>query len=50
VVLRADEYRAQAAECLRHANQARDPETKRQYEELARQWQLMAERAEKQQR
>ena len=50
VVSRADEYRAQAAECLRHANQTRDPETKRQYEDLARQWQLMAERAEKQQR
>ena len=27
---------AQAAECLRHANQARDPETRRQYEDLGR--------------
>jgi len=49
VVSRTDEYRAQAAGCLKHAKETRDFEVKRQYEDLARQWLIMAERAEKQQ-
>jgi hypothetical protein len=44
---RSDEFRAQAAECHRLANRCRDL-AKTQYEDLARQWLELAERAERQ--
>ena len=43
----AEEYRTQARECAERAKLARDPETKRQYEDMARQWLELAKRAEK---
>jgi len=44
---RSEEFRAHAAECRELANRIRDPEVKRQYEELARQWLELAEYAER---
>ena len=44
---RAEEYRTQARECAERAKLSRDPETKRQYEDMARQWLELAKRAEK---
>jgi len=44
---RSEEFRAHAAECRELANRIRDPEVKRQYEELARQWLELAEHAER---
>ena len=41
------EYRTQARECAERAKLSRDPETKRQYEDMARQWLELAKRAEK---
>jgi hypothetical protein len=43
---RSDEYRVRAAECLKRAQETRDFEVKRQYEELAHQWLYLAEQAE----
>jgi hypothetical protein len=40
--LRSDDYRARAAECQERAKVARDPEVRRQFEELAHQWAEMA--------
>jgi hypothetical protein len=45
---RAEDYRAQAAQCKEAAKQARDLEVKRQYEELTHQWLEMANQAERQ--
>jgi hypothetical protein len=42
---RSDEYRVRAAECLKRAQETRDFEVKRQYEELAHQWLYLAEQA-----
>jgi hypothetical protein len=39
---RSDEYRVRAAECLKRAQETRDFEVKRQYEELAHQWLYLA--------
>ena len=47
VTTRAEEYRTQARECAERAKLAPDPETKRQYEDMARQWLELAKRAEK---
>ena len=47
---RADEYRAKALECKESAASARDPDIKRQFEELARQWWQMASLIERQKR
>jgi hypothetical protein len=44
---RSEEFRAHAAECRKLASGIRDPEVKRQYEELARQWIELAEQAER---
>jgi hypothetical protein len=43
---RADEYRAQAAECQALAGRSLD-HIKHQYQELARQWLMLAAQAEK---
>jgi hypothetical protein len=45
---RADEYRARAVQCEERAKRARDPEVKRQYQELAHQWLEMANQADRQ--
>jgi hypothetical protein len=44
---RPEQYRAKAQECAESAKLARDPETKRQYEDMARQWLELAERTDK---
>jgi DNA primase len=44
---RSKEFHAHAAECRELASRIRDPEVKRQYEELARQWVELAEQAER---
>ena len=46
VPMRAEQYRAKAQECAQRAKTARDPEAKRTYEDLARQWLGLAEQAE----
>ena len=43
---RAEQYRLQAKECAERAKLAPDPETKREYEDFARQWLDLAKRAE----
>ena len=43
---RAQEYRAKAQECAQRAKAARDPEAKRTYEDMARQWLDLARRSE----
>ena len=43
---RPEQYRAKAQECARLARAARDPEAKRTYEDMARQWLDLAKRAE----
>jgi hypothetical protein len=45
---RSEEFRAHATECRELANRIRDPEVKRQYEELARQWLELADLTERQ--
>jgi hypothetical protein len=45
--MKAEEYRRKAALCERMAQQAYDPEAKRELEELARGWQYLAEYAER---
>jgi hypothetical protein len=45
--LRTDDYRERARQCERYAKEARDPEVRRQYEELARQWTEMANQADR---
>jgi hypothetical protein len=42
---RAEEYDRRAAEAEARAKQTRDPFVKRQWEELAAQWRVMAEQA-----
>ena len=44
---RADVYRQRAAEADQKAQEARAVEAKNAYEELARFWRMMAERAER---
>lgn len=44
---RSEEFHAHAAECRQLASHVRDPELRRQYEELARQWLELAEQAER---
>jgi hypothetical protein len=44
---RSEEFRARAAECSELARRVRDPEIKRQYEEMARQWLELAEQTER---
>jgi hypothetical protein len=46
VPTRAEQYRMKAQECAQRAKAARDPETKRAYEDLARQWFDLAKLAE----
>jgi hypothetical protein len=45
---RADDYRKRAAECGVRAEEARDAEVKRQFEELRRQWLEMANQVDRQ--
>jgi len=45
---KAGEYRAKAQGCQDSAASARDPEIKRQFEELAGQWWAMANQVEQQ--
>ena len=45
---RPDHYRAKAGECEQSAEKARDPTVKREFAALARQWQALAEQAERQ--
>jgi hypothetical protein len=47
---RADHYQAKAAECEQKAKEAREPEVKRDFAELARQWCSLANQAERQDR
>ena len=42
----ANRYRAKAAECEQKAQEATDPEVKRNYAKLARQWRELAEQVE----
>jgi hypothetical protein len=44
---RSDQYRARAVECKLKAEEAREPEVRRQLIDLARQWRLLAEQAER---
>jgi hypothetical protein len=43
---RGDEYRANAARCAERADEARDPEVKRQLQDLIRQWIEIAHQAD----
>jgi len=45
---KAEEYRSKADDCRRRAQEAHDPDAKRQFEELARGWLELAKRAERQ--
>jgi hypothetical protein len=45
---RSNDYRTRAVQCEELAKQARDPEIRRQFEELARQWSEMAGQADRQ--
>jgi hypothetical protein len=47
MMTKADEYRAKALECERMARNARDPEAKRQLQDLAFEWRQMADQADK---
>jgi hypothetical protein len=47
VSIKAEEYRRKAARCERMAQQAHDPEAKRELEELVRGWLLLVEHAER---
>jgi hypothetical protein len=47
VLTRSEQYRVKARECAEYAEHARDPETKRAYEDMARQWLDLAKWAEK---
>lgn len=42
----ADHYRATAKDCEERAASAPDPETRRVYEDMARQWLALAQQAE----
>jgi hypothetical protein len=44
---RSEEYRAKAGDCRVRAENERDPFMKEQFEDMANQWQRMAEEAEK---
>jgi len=44
---KADEYRARARECLERAAELHDPDVKRQFEDAAQQWLMMAEQMER---
>jgi hypothetical protein len=44
---KSDDYRARAVECELKAEEARDLEVRRQLIDLARQWRLLAEQAER---
>jgi hypothetical protein len=44
---RDDDYRERGAACEWWASEARDPEVKALFAELARRWQLMARQAER---
>ena len=44
---RPEHYRLKAQDCADCAEHARDPETKLQYDDMARQWSELAERADK---
>jgi hypothetical protein len=46
VTTRAEQYRIQAKECAERAKLATDPETKRSYEMMEREWLNLAKRAE----
>jgi hypothetical protein len=46
VPTRAEQYKIKAQECAQRAKAARDPEAKRAYEDLARQWLDLAKRAD----
>jgi hypothetical protein len=45
---RSQDYRAQAAECQSVADRWPEDLVRQQYEELARQWRVLAKRAERQ--
>ena len=47
---KSDRYRARARECQDRAEKERDPEGKRKYKELARQWIALADHTEREQR
>jgi hypothetical protein len=38
----ASEYKLRAEECRKHASQMKDPEQKKQLEEMAQAWELLA--------
>src|ERR1700683_1334086 len=45
---RADEHRLRAAQCQERAKEARDPEVRSKFKELARQWLEMANQVDRQ--
>jgi hypothetical protein len=47
VISKADEYRLKATECDQRAAGAADADIKEQFEDLARQWRVMAKQAER---
>lgn len=47
VASRAEEYRAKARECEEFASRAADPHVKQQLLDLAKQWQRIAEQADR---
>jgi hypothetical protein len=47
---RSEEYRAKAGDCRVRAEKIRDPFMKQQFEDMADQWERMAEEAEKYER
>lgn len=44
---KTEEFRSKAALCAHTARQARDPDVKRQFEELARSWLELAEQVDR---
>jgi hypothetical protein len=46
VTTKAEQYRTQARECAEPAKLEPDPETKRTYQDMARQWLNLAKQAE----
>jgi hypothetical protein len=47
VSVHAEYYRRKAVACWRAANRTRDPQRKREFEQLAQAWLRLAERAER---
>ena len=44
---KSEEYRARAKECLEEAKATSDPQIKKKLQEIAKQWLVLADRAER---